>query len=64
MCVMLSHAAQLFTCCYSHPFCSGQMGKYAIDAATATYAQVQSVGLGSQIGLTPMIGENSWGARE
>lgn len=37
----------------------GQMGKYAIDAATATLAQVRGVGLSNtKIGLTPMIGKN------
>lgn len=34
------------------------MGKYVINSATNTYAQVQSVGLTSKIGITPMIGVN------
>lgn len=34
------------------------MGGYAISAAQATYAQVNSVGLSSKIGITPMIGQN------
>jgi len=36
----------------------GQMGTDAVDAATATYQQVQTAGLSSTIGVTPMIGVN------
>ena len=35
-----------------------QMGLDATDAASATYAQVQTAGLSSQIGVTPMVGVN------
>ena len=37
---------------------STAMGHYAIEAAKATYAQVQSVGLTATIGVTPMPGQN------
>ena len=36
----------------------GKMGTDAVDAATATYQQVQAAGLTSAIGITPMIGVN------
>lgn len=36
----------------------GDMGKYAIDAATNTYNQLQSIGLNSKVGICPMIGVN------
>ncbi|KAI9006014.1 glycoside hydrolase superfamily [Gaertneriomyces semiglobifer] len=35
-----------------------EMGSYAIQAAEATKAQAESVGLASRIGITPMIGQN------
>ncbi len=36
----------------------GQMGQYAIDAAQNTYDQLLNLGLDTQIGVTPMIGQN------
>ncbi len=36
----------------------GQMGLNAIDAATATEAQIRQAGLTSSVGVTPMIGVN------
>jgi chitinase len=31
---------------------------YAIEGATAVYAHVQSIGMATRIGVTPMIGQN------
>ncbi|MCP4167352.1 MAG: hypothetical protein GY759_15895 [Chloroflexi bacterium] len=36
----------------------GRMGQYAIDAAQNTYNQMLNLGLDTQIGVTPMIGQN------
>src|SRR5215471_904994 len=36
----------------------GRMGQDAISAATNTAAQISSAGLGSRVGITPMIGVN------
>ena len=36
----------------------GQMGVYAIDAAMNTRAQALELGIDTQIGITPMIGQN------
>ncbi|WP_066856959.1 Ig-like domain-containing protein [Halodesulfovibrio spirochaetisodalis] len=43
---------------YPAPNPEGQMGKYAIDAATNTHRQMIDIGVNTQIGITPMIGQN------
>lgn len=43
---------------YPAPSPEGKMGKYAIDAATNTHRQMVELGVNTQIGMTPMIGQN------
>lgn len=43
---------------WAAPNPEGQMGRYAIDAGTNTYAQIQAIGLDAGVGITPMIGQN------
>jgi hypothetical protein len=38
--------------------CYGDMGQAGVDAANATRSQIAALGLGSQVGVTPMIGVN------
>jgi hypothetical protein len=38
--------------------CNLDMGKAATDAATATRAQLQKLGVGAAVGVTPMVGVN------
>ncbi len=40
------------------PSPEGKMGQYAIDAGNNTYTQMQNMGINTEIGITPMIGQN------
>ncbi|MFG1350131.1 fibronectin type III domain-containing protein [Xanthobacter autotrophicus] len=43
---------------YGDYYDSGDMGQDAIDAAEATIAQLQQLGLDAKVAITPMIGQN------